>query len=336
MPTTAARLLELLSLLQARRSWSGPDLARQLGVDVRTLRRDVGRLRDLGYPVDSSSGVGGAYRLGAGSALPPLMLSDDEAVTMALGLLAAAHGAVAGAEVTSLRAFAKLDKLLPARLRRRVQALQQATARLLDRPGEAASPEVLVSAALACSEHERLAFDYLDAKGRSSRRTVEPCQLVAAGRRWYLLAWDLDRGGWRTYRADRMRAPVATGPRFVARPLPRSAAEMVQHALASAPYRHQARLLIHAPAAEVEARTGAAAGRVEALGDGRCLLHAGAHDLEALALHVALKGFDFEVLEPVELRAALRTVGRRCLRASRPPSGAPAVPASPRGSRARP
>jgi predicted DNA-binding transcriptional regulator YafY len=224
---------------------------------------------------------------------------------------------VAGSELAALRAFAKLDQLLPARLRRRVSALQQATARLRDPGGEEASPTVLITAALACRERALLTFEYLDGRAQASQRAVEPYQLVAAGRRWYLLAWDPSRDDWRTFRADRMRSAATTGERFVARRLPRAATELVQQALASGPYRYQAKLLVHASAAEVQAKTSPSAGRVEPRDDNSCVLHAGANDLESLALYVVLKGFDVEVLEPAELRAALRAVGRRCLRAAR-------------------
>jgi predicted DNA-binding transcriptional regulator YafY len=237
---TSARLLRLLSLLQTPRDWTGTELAERLDVTTRTVRNDVERLRDLGYPVHGTRGAIGGYRLGAGSALPPLLLDDEEAVAVAVGLRTAAGGSVAGIEEPSLRALAKLEQVLPSRLRRRVNALQTYTVSVpLDRPGPVVSPELLTAIVAACRDHERLRFDYRSRDAAASRRDVEPYRLVNWGRRWYLVAWDTMRGDWRTFRVDRMDSPrTPTGPRFAPRPLPdEDLAGDVSRGVATAPRR---------------------------------------------------------------------------------------------------
>ena len=187
MLETSARLLRLLSLLQARRDWTSTELATRLGVSTRTIRNDVGRLRGLGYPVDARPGVAGGYRLGTGAALPPLLLDDEEAVAVAVGLRTAASGSVAGIEETSVRALAKLQQVLPSRLRRRVSAFQTYTLPVPAR-GPRVDPDILTVIASACRDHERLRFDYTAHSGAVSRRAVEPYRLVNDRRRWYLVA----------------------------------------------------------------------------------------------------------------------------------------------------
>ncbi|TDD13854.1 YafY family transcriptional regulator, partial [Actinomadura sp. KC06] len=209
---SSARLLRLLSLLQARREWPGPELAGRLGVSVRTVRRDVDRLRELGYPVHATPGAAGGYGLEAGTAMPPLLLDDEEAVAIAVGLRAAAGGAVEGIGEASVRALAKLEQVLPSRLRRRVTALHTATTPLTGPPaGPAVDPETLTVLAAACRDRERVRFAYRDAGGAETGRHAEPYGLVTAGRRWYLVAYDADRGAWRTFRADRISRPRPTG-----------------------------------------------------------------------------------------------------------------------------
>jgi len=215
---TSERLLTLLSLLQARPDWTGPELAERLGVTGRTVRNDVERLRRLGYPVHASPGVGGGYRLGAGAALPPLLLDDEEAVAVAVGLRTAAGGAVAGIEETSLRALVKLEQVLPAHLRRRVGALGSATISL-PVGGPTVDPQHLTVIAAACRDSECLRFGYRRRDGTKGRREVEPDSLVNHGRRWYLAAWDRRRDDWRTFRVDRMAKPASTGVRFTPAPV---------------------------------------------------------------------------------------------------------------------
>jgi predicted DNA-binding transcriptional regulator YafY len=219
MANTSARMLRLLSLLQTHRYWPGNDLAERLDVSPRTLRRDVDRLRELGYPVEAARGVSGGYQLQVGAVLPPLLLDDDEAVAIAVGLRAAAAGIVGGIEETSVRALAKLVQVMPPRLRRRVDALRTYTVpAILDAPLIDAATITVI--AHACRDDERLRFSYTRRDGNEGIRLVEPHRLVTLGRRWYLLAWDVERHDWRTFRVDRLTNPTTTGTRFRQRELP--------------------------------------------------------------------------------------------------------------------
>src|SRR5690242_20750711 len=254
MLETSARLLRLLSLLQQRRDWTGPVLAERLGVTTRTVRNDIERLRTLGYPVHATPGVAGGYRLGAGAALPPLLLDDEEAVAVAVGLRTAAGGSVSGIEETSLRALAKLEQVLPARLRHRVDAVHSVTV-AVPRSGPTVDARVLAELARVCRSLERLRFDYVGHDGASSVRTVEPHRLVHTTGRWYLVAWDVDRSDWRTFRVDRIRPRVPTGPRFPARPLPHGGdvAAFVTAGRQTATWKHRARIRRASPAASAAA-----------------------------------------------------------------------------------
>ena len=217
---TTERVLRLLTLLQRRPVWTGPELAAELDVTDRCIRRDVERLRALGYPVNATQGVGGGYQLGAGQQLPPLLLDDEEAIATAVSLRLAAGGTVAGASEAALRTLAKLDQVMPPRLRAEVRALQDATSTLTG-GGVEVDGEVLMTLARACRDAVRVTFEYAAREGETSTRTVEPVQLVATARRWYLMAWDTDRDDWRTFRLDRMRRrrgddvalPAARAPR---------------------------------------------------------------------------------------------------------------------------
>src|ERR671911_2045350 len=246
--TTSSRLLELLSLLQGRRDWPGSELAERLEVSARTIRRDVERLRELGYPVESLTGPAGGYRLRAGTAMPPLLLDDDEAVAIAVGLATAARSSVAGIEETSVRALVKLEQVLPAHLRRRVRALQSATM-TLPAGGPTVDPQCLTVIAAACRDSERVRFAYRGRDGVDSRREVEPHSLVNLGRRWYLVAWDRGRRDWRTFRVDCLAKPASTGVRLAQREPPaKDAAAYVAQSLSAAPYRYDARVTLHASA----------------------------------------------------------------------------------------
>jgi len=284
MLETSTRLLRLLSLLQSRRDWTGTELASRLDVGLRTLRRDINRLRDLGYPVDATPGVAGGYRLGTGAALPPLLLDDEEAVAVAISLHTATTGSVAGLEETALRALTKLQQMMPSRLRHRISAFHATTVALAG-PGSAqdqVDPDLLTAIAAACRDQRRLRLLYPGRDGVTTRE-VEPHRLVHTPRRWYLVAWDLSRGDWRTFRVDRIQGkPGPPGPRFTPRPLPtEDVAAYVSQSIASAPYRYHARILFHAPLAEV-----------------------------------GLKGFAFQVLEPAELVPVLRSLAERLGRAA--------------------
>ncbi|MEC3917160.1 helix-turn-helix transcriptional regulator [Nocardia sp. CDC160] len=314
MLETSARLLRLLSLLQSRRDWTGADLAARLDVTPRTIRKDMDRLRELGYPVEARPGVDGGYRLGTGGALPPLLLDDDEAVAVAVGLRTAASGSVLGIEETSLRALTKLQQILPSRLRHRVSAFQHA----LPVPvrGPRVSPDILTAVAAACRDHERLRFDYRTHAGSSARRSAEPYRLVNHAQRWYLLAWDLDRGDWRTFRVDRMDPRTPTGPRFTPRALPpdREIASYIERGVGEATWRFRARVIVHAPAAHVRARIPIPID-VEELGDDHCAFTPGSDHAEMLALYLGLLDADFEIVDSPELVTALRTLIGRYQRA---------------------
>ena len=314
----ASRMLRLLSLLQTHRHWSGHDLADRLGVSTRTIRRDIDRLRDLGYPVAALPGVEGGYRLEAGTELPPLLLDDEEAVAIAVGLRTAAGGTVAGIEETSVRALAKLEQVLPARLRRRVNALHTY---LVPLPSTSSTvdPELLAAITLACRDKERLRFRYRTHDGTVSRRMTEPHRLVSAGRRWYLVAWDTDREDWRTFRVDRIDEPQQTGVRFSERPLPEGDAAAFVAAAIQAPFaKHQAVIHLQAAAEVVADRLPPSAGVVEALDDHTCVLRTTTDSVEWLAMLVGTLSVDFTVVEPPELRECVQAIGERFARATAP------------------
>ncbi|MEW2415599.1 YafY family protein [Streptomyces sp. NPDC046866] len=316
MLETSARLLRLLSLLQAHREWTGADLAERLGVTPRTVRRDVDRLRELGYPVNATPGTGGGYQLGAGAELPPLLLDDEEAVAVAVGLRTAAGNGVEGIGEASVRALAKLEQVLPGRLRRRVSAIDGFTVPMLRAPERSGvDPSVLAELAAACRDSERLRFGYRDHEGGASRRVVEPHRLVCTERRWYLVAWDVDRADWRTFRADRIEPRPPHGPRFVPRPAPaEDLAAYVSRGVSQAAYAARAVLRLKMPAQAAARVIGPSDGALEPLDEESCLLRTGAASLDVLVIHVMLLGCEFEVVEPPELteriRAARDLLGR--------------------------
>jgi predicted DNA-binding transcriptional regulator YafY len=302
---TAGRLLRLLPLLTARPSWRGDELAARLGVTTRTVRRDIDRLRELGYPVHAVPGRQGGYALGPGGArLPPLLLDEDSAVAVALGLrAAAADPALRGSQEAAARAAAVIDQVLPPRLRRQVEALTAATITLGPLvPAESpVKPNDLALIALACQRGERLRLRYRNGSGQDSRRHVEPYRLVYTGRRWYLVAHDLDKGEWRSFRLDRMEDVRPTGAR--SRPAdPPDAARFVSEGISSGPYRWRARVLLDAPAGVVAAMVPSTVAVVEAIGERQCLFTSGSDSLDMIALHLARLGVPFTPLEPSELR----------------------------------
>jgi predicted DNA-binding transcriptional regulator YafY len=303
---TTERVLTLLGLLQQRQVWTGPELADRLGVTARTVRRDVERLRILGYQVNASQGVG--YQLGPGQDLPPLLLDDEEAIATAVSLLAGAGGAVAGAGEAAVRALAKLDRVLPTRLRNEVRALA-GTVESFGGGRTLVDPEVLMTLARSCRDEVEAGFDY-PSGSEVRRRRVEPYRLVASERRWYLLAYDLDRDDWRSFRIDRMTEVSARTWRFRPRPAP-DAATYVQEAVASRVYPHQARFLVHAPADTVRAQLPASAAVVQQRGTDLCEVLSGAHSLDFVLMHIVLLGHDFEVLDPPELATRCRALADR-------------------------
>jgi predicted DNA-binding transcriptional regulator YafY len=307
---SSARLLRLLALLQTPRDWTGGELAQRLEVDVRTVRRDIQKLRDLGYPVLATAGAAG-YRLGAGTKLPPLLLDDEEAVAVAVGLRTAAGGSVTGIEETSLRALAKLEQVLPAPVRHRVNLVHSVTV-AVPAAGRTVDPDVLTAVATACREHHRLRFDYERHDGTGSLRDAEPHRLVHTGRRWYLIGWDTDRRDWRTYRLDRMRLRTPGGPRFTPRPPPDAdLAGYLSRGVATAPYRHRAQITLYASAQVAAERIPPTVGVIEAVDDDTCLLYAGSNSLDEIAVYVALFGFRFRIHEPPELIAHIRVLAAR-------------------------
>jgi predicted DNA-binding transcriptional regulator YafY len=323
---TSSRTLRLLSLLQTRRYWPGEELAGQLRVSPRTLRRDIDRLRELGYPIQAQRGVAGGYQLAAGSALPPLVVDDEEAVALALGLQAAAQGAgapgaVEGIAEASVRALAKVVQVMPARLRRRVQALGAVTVpagweAVGGAARETVDPEVLTTLALACRDTERVRFTYTAAGGEQTGRHVEPHRLVLLGRRWYLAGYDLDRQDWRSYRLDRLAAPNGTGVRFRARELPGGdAAAFVRAGVQSTRTGYDIEVIVEAPASVVRERIGRWSSVTE-IDAGRCRVRMTADMLEWPVMGLGMTGADFQVISPPELIDWMRDWGGRFSRAA--------------------
>lgn len=303
MAQTTSRVLQLLGLLQSRRVWTGPELAERLGVTTRSVRRDVERLRDLGYPVHASAGHGGGYQLGAGAALPPLLLDSDEAVAMAVCLRLAAGGSVAGVGEAALRALSKLDQVMPARLRAQVGALRGATVTLTPTSETPVDPDTLMTLARACRDREHVDAEYVDRGGVGSSRRLEPYQLVTTGRRWYLLAYDRDREDWRSLRLDRMSAVRARGTTFIARDAP-DAADYVSRAISVAPYRFTATVRYHAPKEIVAQHFSPASLTITEDGPDACVVHTGADDPQRIVLYLAMPGIAFEVLGDPEVAEA--------------------------------
>jgi predicted DNA-binding transcriptional regulator YafY len=317
---TSERLLRLLSLLQTPRDWTGAELAERLEVSARTVRNDVERLRGLGYPVHATRGAIGGYRLAAGASLPPLLLDDDEAVAVAVGLRTAAGGAVTGIEETSLRALAKLEQVLPTRLRSRVNTLQTNTLLVSHRSGPTVDPDVLTLLAGACRDHDSLRFDYDDRRGAASQRRVEPHRLVNSGRRWYLVAWDVDRADWRTFRVDRIRPHPSAGLRFSPRALSDDEViALVSRGVPPEARRFRARITVLAAAPTIAERIGPWVGTVEAVDEHSCILDTGADSLEIMAVYLGMLDADFVVTDPPELVAHLGLLAGRYGRAGQAP-----------------
>lgn len=333
MNDPTARALELLSLLQTHRFWTGAELTERLAVSPRTLRRDVDRLRSLGYPVDATTGIAGGYRLAAGAHLPPLLLDDDEAVAIAVGLRAAAASSVSGIEETSVRAMAKLDHVLPDRLRRRVGAVHANVVPLRWGPSSGAvDPEALGTLSIACRDREQVRFDYERADGEVAARLVEPNQLVSGGRRWYLVAWDVRRGDWRTFRVDRMTSPTLAGVRFDARELPAAdAAAFIEQSFGA--WRAQREVsvdvVVAAASESVVANVGWLGATVTPVDPSTCRVRLVGEDESWLAVGVACLATEFDVRLADDAPAAVRAlVGQMTARLSRVDGTAPA----PRGA----
>ncbi|MBY6538390.1 YafY family transcriptional regulator [Rhodococcus sp. BP-349] len=311
MRETSARLLALLSLLQTRRDWSGADLAERLQITPRTVRRDVDRLRSLGYPVDGTVGVGGGYRLGAGAEMPPLLLTDDEVIAVALGLQSGASASVTGTAESSIGALTKLRQVMPSRLRHRLDALQIDVVQ--SRPVQSSvDASVLTALATVCQNHERLRFDYRTHGGDTMRREVEPYRLVRSGLRWYLVGWDLAREDWRSFRVDRLDPKVPTGPRFTPRALPEGgAAEFVSRGIDQAFSAARGRVVLHVPFERIEDRVDPQWGTLARLDDERCEVSITADTYPSMARWLAAFDVDFTVCGPQELIDACEVESRR-------------------------
>ncbi|MTE18389.1 WYL domain-containing protein [Streptomyces sp. TRM43335] len=318
MLETSARLLRLLSLLQTQREWTGAELAERLEVTPRTVRRDVGRLRTLGYPVHSTTGTAGGYRLGAGARLPPLLLDDDEAVAVGVGLrTAAAGGAVRGIEESSVRALAKLEQVLPHRLRRRMGAVAAFTDPIGGHRGPTVAVDTITELVAACRDHRRIRFAYQGHDGTSSRRDVEPYRLVYSGRRWYLAAWDTDRADWRTFRVDRVVLAPPHGPRFEPREPPTDDwGAYVSEGISTSVYPERATVLLRVPIERAAERVTPATGVLEPVDERSCLLRTGANSLQELVFHLLALGFDFEVRSPPALVRHVEVLAERLARAA--------------------
>jgi predicted DNA-binding transcriptional regulator YafY len=319
MANTSSRTLRLLSLLQTHRYWPGGELAGRLEVSTRTLRRDVDRLRELGYPVEATRGVDGGYQLAAGAALPPLVVDDEEAVALAVGMQAATQGAIAGIEESAVRALTKVVQVMPPRLRRRVDALRAVTVPVTwagTNPAPAVDPDVLITVAQACRDDERLEFGYTARDRDPAERLVEPHRLVPLGRRWYLVAYDLQRHDWRSFRLDRLTGPRRTGARFLPRTLPTSdAAEFVRAGIRNVTSTHDVEALVRAPAEAVRAQVGRWA-TIEEVDERSCLLRLQADDLDWPVFALGGVGAEFEVRSPPELVDRIREWGDRFGRAT--------------------
>jgi predicted DNA-binding transcriptional regulator YafY len=316
MLETSARLLRLLTVLQTRRFWTGSDLSEHLEVTDRTLRRDVDRLRSLGYAVDATSGPGGGYQIGKGSAVPPIQLTDEEAVAVAVALRSAADTFVGLSDV-AMKVLAKLDQVLPARLRRRISALQSATVSIWG-GGAVVDAELLTMLATACRDSERIEFSYTDRAEKPTKRTAEPLRLAHVGsRRWYLVAWDVEREDFRTFRVDRIQKILSVGPRFTPRDLPKDLATFVSDAISHAPYSHRARLKLRGSVSTLEKTIPPWCGVLEPLDDRHAVLSTGAGSIEALVCHMILTGMDFEILEPRSLAPQVRKISQRLQRATK-------------------
>ncbi|MBY8861033.1 YafY family transcriptional regulator [Nocardia sp. CA2R105] len=318
MANTSTRTLRLLSLLQTHKYWPGFELAERLEVSARTLRRDVDRLRALGYPVEARRGSDGGYQLAAGAALPPLMVDDEEAVALVVGLQAATGTTAPGVAEASVRALAKLVQVMPPRLRRRVQAVRAMTIAggWSGQPGPAVDTGVLTTIALACRDTERLRFGYTAADGRGTDRYVEPHRLVSLGRRWYFVAYDLTRHDWRSFRVDRVVDPETDGSRFLPRDLPAAdAAEFVRSGMDNLPGVHRVEALVHASADTIRERIGRWC-TIEELDAEHCRISITADSLDWATMALGVVDAEFRILHPPELIAHVQNWADRFQRAS--------------------
>jgi predicted DNA-binding transcriptional regulator YafY len=314
----------LLALLSSRSSWRGDELAERLEVTERSIRRDVTRLRDLGYPVESTTGPYGGYSLGAGGRLPPLLLDDDEAVSIAVALHEIGRRSTSAVAESAMRALTKLGQVMPASLRERVAAMSEVVVGVERTPDPFAGDtradvEVMMALGVAGARQERCRFDYRSGEGAETARHTEPFRLVSVGHRWYLVAYDLDRLDWRTFRVDRISRVRTTGARF-ARVDPPDAVELVTTGIAVSGYDQHATVRFHAAPDVVARLVGPTVGVIRrgAANRRHTVVDIGG-DLDWIARYLAGCEVRFEVLEPPELRDELRQLGERLV-AAHPPS----------------
>ncbi len=315
MLETSARLLQLLSLLQIRREWTGAALADRMSVTERTVRRDIGKLRTLGYPISASPGVAGGYQLGAGADLPPLLLDDGEALAVALGLATIASGPIAGIGEASVRALAKLEQVLPPRLRPRFAALKGSVS-TLPAPTTPVNPDCLTAISGAIVGRRAVGFTYASYDGTTTRRVVEPYRLVDTGRRWYLVAWDTLREDWRTFRVDRMDSPPSERHRYTPRQLPaENLAEYVQESITRSPYNYDIVVRLYAPMARIAESVSPSIAQLQPDGPGHTILRTGSDSLDLTLVHLSALDVDFDILEPAEMREEALLMAERLQRA---------------------
>lgn len=307
---TAERLLKLLGLLEGRIDWTAEELARRLEVTPRTIRRDVTKLRSLGYPVEAMAGPGGGYRLGAGGKMPPLLLEDDEAIAVAVGLRVSTTSAVGGLEEASLSALTKLEHVLPPRLRNRLEDISDATTSTLVGFRAEVDHSTLALVGAAVRREERIRFEYVDNEGNHTERHTEPRRLVHTGRRWYLVAYDLGREDWRTFRLDRVASPRPTGMKSRRRPGP-DPVELVQRGITIDAWAFKASVILSVAASVARRHIGPTVGTIEEIDDVSCRLTIGADEMDWLARYLLSLPIEFAVEDPPELRAELASLGRR-------------------------
>lgn len=307
---SAERLLRLLGLLQGRVDWTADDLARRLEVTPRTIRRDIARLRELGYPVEAMAGPGGGYRLGAGGKLPPLLLDDEEALAVALGLRVS-MATVGGLEEASLSAMGKLEQVLPPRIRQRVEDFSEATVTVPGYPVRV-DPVVVAVVTRASRERQRIRFSYRDARGAESERHAEPLRMVHTGRRWYLVAYDMDREDWRSFRVGRMKDARPTGMRSMRRPAP-DPVEMINQGVAVDVYSRSAEVILHVPIDIAQRMIPITIGRLEEEGSDRSRLLIGADEMGWLASFLVSLAVPFDVVSPDDLKAELVALGKELI-----------------------
>ncbi|MBF6355015.1 YafY family transcriptional regulator [Nocardia higoensis] len=317
--STSTRTLALLGLLQSRRHWTGADLARRLDVSERTVRRDVLGLQQIGYPIVTTRGTGGGYQLSAGACLPPLVLGEEEAAATVLGLKEIATGAHPASAEAAMSAMAKIVQVLPVRIRRRIDSLRTVATPTGDKYNRAGIDDVtaLTTLALACRDADTVSFSYRGSDAATTRRTAQPHQIVNIESRLYLVAWDLDRTDWRTFRIDRITQPRHTGARFAPRRLPGGdPVDYVRDRIGSMPSKYRVHATIQASAERVRAEI-VHYGTVSAIDPGSCEVHIAAESLDWAAFCLVSIGAPFIVHGPPEAADLMKDWGYRLLAATR-------------------